>query len=144
MAHAPGKYRADQAEKQQDVVIESLQKGCSRVVACEAAGLPRRTFYNWLKSDADFAERVAEAEDRAAATMESVVYAAGLKAESDPRYLRAAIRWLEQRGGWQRSTFEGELDVSQLTDEELERIADGEDPAEVLLSTRPAGAPGAS
>ncbi len=139
MAHRRGKYKPDQAAEQQEAVIESLLDGCSRVAACRAAKLPRRTFYNWLDSDTAFAERVASAETHAVKTMESVIYAAGLKAEQDPRYLRAAIRWLEQRGGWQRSSFDPDLDLSQFTDEELERIADGEDPASVLLSTRAEG-----
>ena len=143
MARARGKYKPEQAAKKQALVLESLQEGCSRAAACEAAGLPRRTFYNWLDSDPDFAEQVGSAETHSAETMESVIYSAGLKAETDPRYIRAAIRWLEQRGGWQRSAIDGDLDFDQFTDEELERIADGEDPVEVLLSTRAADTSGA-
>ena len=136
MAHRPGKYKPDQAAEQQQAVIESLLDGASRVAACKAATLPRRTFYNWLDSDPAFAARVASAEVHAVETMESVVYAAGLKAEDDPRYLRAAIRWLEQRGGWQRSSLDPDLDLSLFTEKELERIVDGEDPTSVLLSGR--------
>ncbi len=136
MAHRNGKHKPDQAARQQEAIIESLHSGTSRMAACEAASLPRRTFYNWLDGDDAFAARVTAAESRAVETMESVVYAAGLKAEDDPRYLRAAIRWLEQRGGWQRPSLYSELDLTLFTDEELERIVDGEDPACVLLSGR--------
>ena len=136
MAHRNGKHKPDQAARQQEAIIESLHSGTSRVAACEAASLPRRTFYNWLDSDDAFAARVSAAEIRAVETMESVVYAAGLKAEDDPRYLRAAIRWLEQRGGWQRRSLDPGVDLMLFTDEELERIVDGEDPACVLLSGR--------
>lgn len=59
----------------------------------------RSTFYTWLDEDETFADQVKKAEVRAVETMESVVYAAGLKCEEDPRFLRAAIRWLEQHGG---------------------------------------------
>ena len=136
MAQGRGKYKADQAADQQEAVIESLLDGCSRAAACRAATLPRRTFYNWLDSDPAFAARVAQAEERAVETMESVIYAAGLKSEDDPRYLRAAIRWLEQHGGWQRSNVNWNFDLTQCTDEELERIVHGEDPWGVLAGTR--------
>ncbi|MCH8961708.1 MAG: hypothetical protein IH820_10410, partial [Bacteroidetes bacterium] len=111
MAHRRGKYKPDQTAEQQQAVIESLLDGASRVAACKAATLPRRTFYDWLDSDAAFAARVASAEVHAVETMESVVYAAGLKAEDDPWYLCAAIRWLEQRGRWQRSSLVPDLDL---------------------------------
>ncbi len=138
-AHSRREIRPAKANAAKRAIVESLEQGASRQGACEAAQVARRTFYNWLAEDEAFAERVAEAEAQAVETMESVVYACGLKAEKDPRYQRSAFRWLEQRGGWQRSTGSRGFDLTQCTDEELERIAHGEDPASVLASTRPSG-----
>ena len=98
-AHSRREIRPAKADAAKRAIVESLEQGASRQGACEAAQVARRTFYNWLAEDEAFAERVAEAEAQAVETMESVVYACGLKAEKDPRYQRSAFRWLEQRGG---------------------------------------------
>lgn len=125
-------------------IVASLLDGASRSAACRAAKVGRSTFYNWLDEDEAFAEQVVKAEVWAVETMESVIYAAGLKSEDDPRYLRAAIRWLEQYGGWQRSNVNWNFDLTQCTDEELERIVHGEDPWVVLAGTRARGAAAAA
>ena len=124
MAHAKGNYRPGVAAEQKNAV------------AGYADQVGRSTFYKWLDEDEAFARQVVKAEGWAVETMESVIYAAGLKSEEDPRYLRAAIRWLEQHGGWQRSNVNWNFDLTQCTDEELERIIHGEDPAIVLAGTR--------
>jgi len=134
------KIKPEKIDAAKRAIVASLLDGTSRLAACRAAKVGRSTFYIWLDEDEAFAEQVAKAEVRAVETMESVIYAAGLKSEEDPRYLRAAIRWLKQHGGWQRSNVNGNFDLSQCTDEELERIVHGEDPTSVLAGTRPRGA----
>ena len=132
--------KASKAAAGKKAIIESLEQGASRIAACQAARVGRSTFYTWLDEDETFADQVKRAEVRAVETMESVVYAAGLKAEDDPRFLRAALRWLEQHGGWQRTNVNWNVDLTQCTEQELERIAHGEDPGSVLARTRAGGA----
>jgi hypothetical protein len=94
--------RSAKRKQQQQAVIEFLREGTNRLAACEAAGLPRRTFYNWLGAEPAFRARVEEAECQSIRTIESAVYAAGLKSEQDPRYLRSALAWLMSKAGWRR------------------------------------------
>ena len=47
------------------------QSGCV-LHACQACGMGRRTVYNWLKADPDFAERYKDAEDDAIDHLEAV------------------------------------------------------------------------
>ena len=128
------KIKPEKIDAAKRAIVASLLDGASRLAACPAAKVGRSTFYNWLDEDEAFAKQVAKAEVWAVETMESVIYAAGLKSEEDPRYLRAAIRWLEQHGGWQRSNVNGNFDLSQCTDEELERMAKGEHPIRVIVA----------
>lgn len=141
MAQRKGKSEPEAKEsattkkrRQQRAVVDALQAGCSRVAACESANLPRRTFYNWLEKEKTFRKRVEEAEHQSIRTMESVVYAAGLKAEEDPRYLRASLAWLTNKAGWRQRQVIEQMDVllSEMTDEQLQRIAHGESPIFVL------------
>ena len=106
------------------------------MAACEAAGVPRRTCYNWLEKDKAFKKRVDEAEHQSIRTMESVVYAAGLKAEEDPRYLRASLAWLMNKAGWRQRQSVEQLGVplESLTDEQLVRLMNGESIYTVLAA----------
>lgn len=48
----------------------------------------------------------------------------------------ATIQILKLLGKFQERTFDFDIDPSQLTDEEIDRIANGEDPLRVLADTR--------
>lgn len=57
----PSKY-ANKAEIC-DLVLSGMRGGLSAFKACEAAGVPHSTFMEWLKVDADLADRYARARE---------------------------------------------------------------------------------
>jgi hypothetical protein len=46
-----------------DMVLSGMRSGLSAFKACEAAGVPHSTFMEWLKADADLADRYARARE---------------------------------------------------------------------------------
>jgi hypothetical protein len=56
-------------------MVEALRKSLGVVeTACQNAGVPRRTHYDWLKKDAKYAAQVADIDDSAIDFGESMLY----------------------------------------------------------------------
>jgi hypothetical protein len=63
------------AAQQKRKMLEALRASLGVVeTACKAAGVPRRTHYDWLKKDAKYAAEVAEVDDVAIDFGESQLY----------------------------------------------------------------------
>ena len=82
------------------VILQSLEQGSSRTDASKAAGICRRTLYNWMEADAAFREAVDDAELAAVETVEDVAFRCATKAEDDPRYQTSMLFWLKCRARW--------------------------------------------
>ena len=117
-------------------------QGLAEYQIAETLGVSQDTLDRRKQDAAEIAETLQRGRSGARGEIENVAFRCARKAEEDPRYQVSMIFWLKTRAGWsERSLFEWlDVDLSLFTDEELERIADGEDPASVLLSTRAEGA----
>ncbi len=121
----------------------SLESGSSRVAACAAASVGRSTFYEWLEKDEGFCEAVEAVERELIHSVESVVLACALKAEDDPRYVRAMLAWLDAKAGWGHRDPLRFINLDDLSDEELAALANGE-PIETILARTRSGRPEAT
>ncbi|HET6567612.1 MAG TPA: helix-turn-helix domain-containing protein [Rhodothermales bacterium] len=81
-------------------ILWALSQGMNRSAAARHNSVPRRTLYNWIKTDEEFRDKVEEAEHLVVDEMESIAARAARKAEEDPRYLRALFFWLECKASW--------------------------------------------
>ena len=131
------------ADTQREAILLSLESGSSRVAACEAASVGRSTFYEWLEKDEGFREAVEAVERALIETVESVALACALKAEDDPRYVRAMLAWLDNKAEWGRRDPLRFINLDDLSDEELAALAHGE-PIETILARTRAGRPEAA
>lgn len=137
----PTKLNADKQSK----ILEAVREGLPYTTACALAGIHYSTFAEWkLKGEqdpesvyADFAMAVKEAEAEAEAANVKRIRSA-----ADNGQWQAAAWILERRhpdkwGRTDRQQVSGQVsivnvDYSKLTDEQLERIANGESPASVI------------
>jgi hypothetical protein len=83
---------------QKKALLESLSKGVSVTEACKAAGIGRRTYYNWLEKDPDFEKDVRASEQAQIQTVEDSLYMNALNGNVTAQifYLcnRSNKRWL--------------------------------------------------
>ncbi len=111
-------------------------QGLAEYQIAEALGISQDTL-DRRKQDADaIAEALQRGRGGARGAIENVAFRCAKKAEENPRYQTSLIFWLKTRAGWnERCLFEGlDLDLSLCTDEELERVAKGENPIRVILA----------
>lgn len=84
-----------QNEEKKAVIIESIRNGASNTDAYNAASVPKRTFYNWMK-DKEFAEKVntarASGENIRVVNVEDALYKLAMKGN-----VTAQIFWLKNR-----------------------------------------------
>ena len=120
------KKKPSKQDIQREAILVSLESGSSRVAACAAASVGRSTFYEWLEKHEGFAEAVDAVERALIETVESVALACALKAEDDPRYMRAMLAWLDNKAGWGRRDPLRFINLDDLSDEELAALAHGE------------------
>jgi len=73
-------------------LLEHLANGATIASACGAAGVPRSTFYAWLKTDTAFSEQVELAQGQAIARAEQVILDAIAAGDA-----KTAMWWLERR-----------------------------------------------
>ena len=117
-------------------IVNMVRSGTSPEVAARAAGVPKKTYDNWvIKGEGGqgnavymkFAEQIAEAR----AVAEAVQVAAVSKAANDGSWQAAA--WLLERGfaGWQRQSVVVPDRLTQRQRDNAERAA-GVDPFEEL------------
>jgi transposase len=124
----------------QAAICDAIRAGNYAETAAACAGVGRTTFYTWLKRGEneatgkyrDFRDAVKSAESVAEARAVSEVRAAGCES------WQASMTWLErkfpERWGRRDRTYQTNLDIdmTQLSDEQLERMLAGEDPGAVL------------
>jgi transposase-like protein len=115
-------------------IIESLESGASVTDACNAAGIDRRTFYNWIKADREFELAISEAKLSRIESMQAIAYLCAKKSLMDPRYQTSLIAWMNNEGGWGKSANvstqsqsnvhvyipNNQRDVTKMSDAELE------------------------
>ena len=134
------KKQPSKQDIQREAILVSLESGSSRVAACEAASVGRSTFYDWLEKHEGFAEAVEAVERALIETVESVALACVIKAEDDPRYVRAMLAWLDNKAGWGRRDPLRFINLDDLSDEELAALAHGE-PFETIFASKRSGRP---
>lgn len=125
--------------KQRQHLIDLLESGLPVTLAAAAAGIGRTTFYNWM-NDAKFAEQVEAAQARAVAPLLDRIRTAATNGQWQAAAWILERRWPGEFGRRDRLQTEhtgAPLEIivrrmSSLTDEQLERIAGGEDPAQVV------------
>ncbi len=137
------KKKPSKQDLQREAILVSLESGSSRVAACAAASVGRSTFYEWLEKHEGFAEAVDAVERALIETVESVALACALKAEDDPRYMRAMLAWLDNKAGWGRRDPLRFINLDDLSDEELAALAHGE-PIESIFARMRSGRPEAT
>jgi hypothetical protein len=116
-----------------EAIIQSLESGASVTDACNAAGIDRRTFYNWIKADPDFEQAISEAKLSRIESIQAIAYLCAKKSLMDPRYQTSLIAWMNNEGGWGKSAPSSAAqsnvqvympsngrDVRSMSDEELE------------------------
>lgn len=135
----------------QRIILEALRMGARREAAAKLAGVAPQTLSHWLSQKGEPWETFALEVDRAEGGAE--VKAAGLVMKAAQKSPQWAAWWLEHKHpeAWGRHRVEvtgadgGPLAIDfnprNLTDEQLARIAHGEDPATVLGLPGRGGAP---
>ena len=78
--------------EKREALLQSLGAGASRLRACEAAAIGRRTFYTWLNDDDDFRTDVEAAEAGCTMSVEDALYRKALDGNTT-----AMIFWLQNR-----------------------------------------------
>jgi len=112
-------------------ILDALSVGATHRIACQYAGINPQSFYNWLdKGEAgqklyvDFFEQVIQTQGRAA-----VGWLAKIEAAANEGDWRAVAWKLERRYPHEYGKTVQErmnLDLNAATDEQLERLANGE------------------
>lgn len=148
-----GSEEKTRAERQA-LVLAAYEVTGKVIRSCRAAGVGRRTHYDWLEHDPEYRERFEEAH---------AAYLEALEAEAD----RRAVEGVEKPAGWYKGVAGGtvreysdglmlarlkaelpdkyrdrielkgalaNLDMARLSDEQIARIAAGEHPLAVLAS----------
>ena len=122
-----------------DKITELISGGHVGEVAAVACGLSKPTYYNWLKKGREaktgvykeFFDAVKKAEaDAEIAALESIKLAAKNGTWQASAWMLER-RWRQR---WGRNITQFNIDMNNLTDEQLERIANGEHPSAVLAN----------
>ena len=129
--------------KQKEALFELLADGLPVTLATAAAGIGRTTFYKWL-DDPAFADRVEAAQARAVAPLLERIRSAADAGQWQAAAWILERRWPGEFGRRDRLQTEhtgAPLEVivrrmNSLTDDQLERIARGDDPQSVIGSLR--------
>ncbi|HET6567489.1 MAG TPA: helix-turn-helix domain-containing protein, partial [Rhodothermales bacterium] len=84
----------------QEAILNSLAQGATRTDAAHAAGIHRRTLYNWIEQDPAFKQAVEDAEEECIDIARGLAFDCAMQAQEDPRYLRALFFYLKCKAGW--------------------------------------------
>tara|TARA_R100001163_G_scaffold51200_1_gene38606 strand:+ start:373 stop:732 length:360 start_codon:yes stop_codon:yes gene_type:complete len=110
-----------------DTLLKALEKSLGVVtIACKSAGIPRSTYYKWLKDDKEFSEKVKEIENVALDFAESQLHQ-----QISDNSTAATIFFLKTKGKARGYTEKNELDITSggksLTELKIEVIDTGKD-----------------
>lgn len=138
-------------------ICDALRAGNTRRASAQYVGIDERTFYNWMsrgenpelrrdgepkKSEEPFIQFF-QAVTRAESECE-VWHVANLKKHAADDW-RASVEWLKRRkrDDWSEKQYQSNttlnIDYSQLTDEQLLRIRNGESVEDVIRATAGGG-----
>ena len=92
--------------------LTSLQLGNSVKLACEVAGIPRRTAYYWRSEDQSFADAWQEAIDGSVEVLEDEVRARALD-RSDPKAATLLMFLLKKHRPEYRENYKTEVKVTK-------------------------------
>lgn len=132
----------------QEAVLAILAATGNVSKACESCGVGRRTYYHWLEDPA-FAQRVADAKEEAADALEAEarrrahdgtskpVYQGGKLVGHVQEYSDTLLIFLlkgcrPEKYRERADSVNLNVDYSKLTDQQLERIRNGESPLAVV------------
>jgi hypothetical protein len=123
-------------------VADALDKHKGMVyLAADALGCSHQTVYNYAKRYKSVQEAIDRNRGQVVDTAELALYNAILNKEHWA--IAFALKTIGKRRGYtQRQEYQAELmniDLSQLTEEQLIRVANGEDPAYVLATASEGG-----
>ncbi len=110
-----------------------FKDGGTTTAACAAAGLSRSRYYDALHFSPRLRQKIQQLKISRIELMEDCVFVHGMKGD-----MKAAIRWLEAKGGWSRP---GITNINQLVnqqqqsqenddDDDIEFVITGVDPVE--------------
>jgi hypothetical protein len=102
-----------------DAFILAFEQNANISAACEAAGVPRRSYYDHYENYGEFRKRADEAKDRAVESLEEIAWERA-RAQSDTLTI---FLLKAHKPGLYNPTLK--IDVSTLTDEELDQLARG-------------------
>jgi hypothetical protein len=107
-------------------IIEQLQSMPIVELACKRAGVPRATYYRWLKADADFAQKCREALELSTQTVNDIAESQLITAIQE-RSMTAITFWLRNHHASYQSTLKlvGNItnETAALTSEQEELIS---------------------
>ncbi len=76
--------QAEERKAKQEIILKALAKCASVTTACDLAEVPRRTFYNWQKTSATFAEAVKDATEQGNDWLDDAIIFRALDGVSEP------------------------------------------------------------
>ena len=115
--------------------LDVLGSSCNVTLAAKAAGVDRKTVYDHYKTQPEFAAAWDDAKEAAIEVLEAEAWQRARK-QSDTLmiFLLKAHNPAKYQDRFQQANLN--IDLTQLSDEQLERIASGEHPASVLTAKR--------
>lgn len=84
--------RTSRTDRARDLFIATLAEHCNVSEAARAAGIGRRTAYDWREADATFAEAWDEAEQEAADKLEKVAWDRATGTDKSDRMLEILLK----------------------------------------------------
>lgn len=120
--------------ERQQAVLQALSVGATHRLACHYAGISHECLYNWLRLGergrqpyADFSAAMKKAEGQAA-----IGWLAKIEASANAGEWQAAAWKLERRYPDEYGRQLMQINWQLLTDEQVDRIAEGDAPQKVL------------
>lgn len=117
------------------IFLASLADTANVRLACKAAGIARKTAYQQRNRSKEFAAKWDEALEQACDVLEATARSRALTV-SDTLLIFLLKAHRPEVYREQRQDLVLDIDVTALTDEQLDRIANGENPLHALAATR--------
>jgi hypothetical protein len=134
MARHPTPRNPANPASKRDLFLAGLRKGLSIQGAAEGAGVDRSTPYEWRKEDEAFATAWDDAIEAGTDVLEDALLRRALTiSDTAAIFLLKARRPDKYRETAKVDGILKHIDLSKLTDAQLERLANGDDPLKVLI-----------
>lgn len=140
MAKLPAKKRGGNVARNpnwQPKFLEIFGNTMNISLSADGAGIDRRTVYRARQNDPEFAAAMDDAKEEAIERLEADAYERAKKmSDTLLIFLLKAHKPALYRERYEQTTTNLNIDWNDLTDDELARIAAGEQPARVLADRR--------